>query len=206
MIWYHISAYQMCERPKKLPEGTEELWNIFARSDDEEVMPGIGTDTAEDLATLLFIEDFLKLSSIVDDEYGATVLAFKIYLLYETEVDGEKVGECSHREPLQLMWSLDDSGSVGAYMLAYPDSEISSVEDMEILTDEEVARAALGAWEDGGGIPHTWCSPLWSQTSSRGDHQRPTFVVPMSAQCIEYKPDESTGKFVRESDFSEDMS
>ena len=176
MAQYYIAAYQMCESPGELPEGTEELWNLFA--------PGAGIifdeDIGDDLATMLYDEEFLKLSSIVDDEYGATVLAFKIYLLYETEVDGEKVGECSHREPLQLMWSLDDSGSVGAYMLAYPDSEISSVEDMEILTDEEVARAALGAW--GEGIPYTLC---------------PTFI---------YKPDESTGKFVRESDFSEDMS
>ncbi len=171
MSRYQITAYQMCERPKKLPEGTEELWNIFARSDDEEVMPGIGIDTAEDLATLLFIEDFLKLSSIVDDEHGATVLAFEIRLSNETEVDGEKFWEYSQRGPLQLMWSLDESGSEGAYMLAYPDSEISSVEDMEILTDEGVAVAALGAW--GEGIPYTLS---------------PTF------------------KFVREPDFSEDMS
>ena len=31
MIWYQMVAYQMCERPEKLPEGTEELWDIFAR-------------------------------------------------------------------------------------------------------------------------------------------------------------------------------
>jgi len=182
MIWYQMVAYQMCERPEKLPEGTEELWDIFARS-------GIGTDTAEGLAEFLFSEDFLRLASIVNDEHGVTVLAFKIGLLKESEVDGEKVWEylteirnerTSHREPLQLMWSLDESGSEGAYMLAYPDSEISSVEDMEILTDEEDAVAALGAW--GEGIPYTLC---------------PTFT---------YKPDESTGKFVRDSDFSEDMS
>jgi len=144
----------------------------------------------EELAEWLFTEDFLRLASIVNDESGATVLAFKISLLNETEVvlsDSDNVvlyggdaWEYSQQKPLQLMWSLDDSGSVGAYMLAYPDSEISSSGDIEILTDEEVARTALEAW--GEGIPYALS---------------PTFI---------YKPDESTGKFVRESEFSEDMS
>ena len=171
MAQYYITAYQMCESPEELPEGTEELWNGIFR---DALGGGIifDEDIGADLATMLYSEEFLKLSSIVDDEHGATVLAFKIHLLKHGVFNGE--------EPLQLMWSLDNSGSVGAYMLAYPDSEISSVEDMEILTDEGVARAALGAWSEG--IPYTLC---------------PTFI---------YKPDEPTGKFVRESEFSEDMS
>ena len=200
MTRYQITAYQMCEGPGELPEGTELMWRIYCTSRGADViMPDSSTVSfnasnilmaPEELAEWLFTEDFLRLASIVNDESGATVLAFKISLLNETEVvlpDSDNVvlyggdaWEYSQQKPLQLMWSLDDSGSVGAYMLAYPDSEISSSGDIEILTDEEVARAALGAW--GEGIPYTLS---------------PTFI---------YKPDESTGKFVRESEFSEDMS
>ena len=189
MTRYQITAYQMCEGPGELPEGTELMWRIYCTSRGADViMPDSSTVSfnasnilmaPEELAEWLFTEDFLRLASIVNDEHGATVLAFKIHLLKHGAINGEEVLQL-HEEPLQLMWSLDDSGSVGAYMLAYPDSEISSSGDIEILTDEEVARAALGAW--GEGIPYTLS---------------PTFI---------YKPDESTGKFVRESEFSEDMS
>ena len=181
MAQYYITTYQMCESPEELPEGTDsqlELWNgIFRDLLDGGII--FDEDIGDDLASMLYSEEFLKLSSIVNDEHGATVLAFKIHLLKHGAINGEEVLQL-HEEPLQLMWSLDDSGSVGAYMLAYPDSEISSSGDIEILTDEGVARAALGAW--GEGIPYTLS---------------PTFI---------YKPDESTGKFVRESEFSEDMS
>jgi len=183
MAQYYITTYQMCESPEELPEwdrfpvGTMGRNGIFRHLLDGGII--FDEDIGTDLASMLYSEEFLKLSSIVNDEHGATVLAFKIHLLKHGAINGEEVLQL-HEEPLQLMWSLDDSGSVGAYMLAYPDSEISSSGDIEILTDEGVARAALGAW--GEGIPYTLS---------------PTFI---------YKPDESTGKFVRESEFSEDMS
>jgi len=172
MARYYITAYQICSGPEELPESTADLWNLFTQGFilDEEF-----SEDSCDLATMLYDEEFLKLSTIVDEEWGCTVLGFAIHL---EKGDGYKA-------PLQLMWNQDDSGSDGAYMLAYPDSEISSSQDIEILTDEGVARTALGAW--GEGTPYILS---------------PTFVFTPD----EYLRANEDPEFVAEFGFSEDMS
>ena len=145
---YNISVYYTMGYPEDVPDDAKEFFKIFDET------PGLKVKSTDDLVELLFQNTgFIALASFGADEDMAFV-AFEIMLeefppgVLNTDADGF-VNIKDAR--LQLIFNEQNPNPVPdhAYNLAYPETSISSQEDIVILHDEEKARLALKAWRQG---------------------------------------------------------
>ena len=156
----------MGDFPEEMPD-LGELYRIFEY--------GLTFESTDDFARMLFEENFVSLASIERD--GTISLAFSVYL--ESYKEGvlipEKDGRVeSKNAALQLLYQHD------AYVLAYPETNISAYEDMAIITSPEDAIIVFEAWREG--IPYV------------DDSLTETIVF-----------DQESGESHKKSDFNEDM-
>ena len=164
-----LECYSMGDFPEEMPD-LGELYRIFERHEGR-----ISFESTDDFARMLFEENFVSLASIERD--GTISLAFSVYL--ESYKEGvlipEKDGRVeSKNAALQLLYQHD------AYVLAYPETNISAYEDMAIITSPEDAIIVFEAWREG--IPYV------------DDSLTETIVF-----------DQESGESHKKSDFNEDM-
>ena len=180
---FNKRVYYIDEIPQFMPD---EAMSVYRKFEDGGVMKIASVD---ELVKLLF-EDFpfASFASLGIDPDGGNeppIVAFEIMLdAYEEGVlHTDEHGFIRMKDAaLQLMFNEQNPNPIPdhAYILAYPETTISSADDIIILYDAEKARSAFEAWVSG-------------------------VVYVDDCESRTYKLNEETGEYELQSDFDDSM-